>query len=289
MQIDELRGELATLADEIEPFEGDVDSLHRRQRRRRVVASSLVVALAVAVAGSAVAVVRNRDDHRVHVTGAGPKEVSAAELSHFDAFVVPATPAVQGVLDSSPLVARYARIPHARRGSSQLLTPITRAALCAMESNDGFAVQASSPGSGFAEALTRSLIGKAAVYDVSDMFGHDLEVFLNVGASSLQANAIRVRVEADPSVGSFRYVSQADAYAIFTKEFADQPAIRKSTKPTDLPVSFRINVNAGVSRETLAQRYRQLNGVSTVIVNGAQRLFGPALGTPTSACTKPSP
>jgi hypothetical protein len=287
MQIDELRGELATLADEIEPFGGDVAALHRRQRRRRVVASALGIALAVVVATSTVAIVRSRDDHRVHVTGATPKEVSTAVLSHFDAFVVPATPAVQRVFDSSPLVARYARIPHARRGSSMLLTPLTRAALCAMETNDGFAVQASSPGSGFAEALTRSLIGKAAVYDVSDMFGHDLEVFLNVGASSVRVNALRARVAADPTVSSLQYVSQTEAYAIFTKEFADQPEIRQSTKPTDLPVSFRIDVKAGVSRETTAERYRQLDGVLTVIVPTTQSLFTGAALPERSACTKP--
>lgn len=287
MQIDELRGELTTLADEIEPFAGDVGALHRRQRRRRAFASALSVALAIVVAASTVAIVRNRDDHRVHVTGAGPKEVSAAGISHLDAIVVAATPAVQRVLDSSPLVSRYARVPHARRGSSMLLTPITRAALCAMESNDGYAVQASSPGSGFAEALTRSLIGKAAVYDVSDMFGHDLEVFLKLNVSSLQAKAIRARIEADSTVSSLQYVSQGDAYAIFSKEFADQPEIRQSTKPTDLPVSFRINVTAGVSREATAERYRQLDGVLTVIVTTTQSLFTDPTLNERSSCTKP--
>ena len=294
MDIDELRGELTTLADEIKPFEGDVRALHRRQRRRRALASALSVALAIVVAASTVAVIRNRDDHRVHVTGAGPKEVSAAQLSHFDAFVVPATPAVQGVLDASPLVARYARIPHALRGSD-LFGPVTRVALCAMESNDGFAVQASTPGSGFTEILTRSLVDKAAVYDASDAFGHDLEVFLNVNASDLQAKAIRARIEADPAVSSFRYLSRDDAYAIFVKDFVDQPDLIRRTKPTDLPVSFRINVKGGVSRETMAQRYRQLDGVSTVIVARTWAQFGVTseLGGlakgPTSACSKPSP
>jgi hypothetical protein len=287
MQIDELRGELTTLADEMEPLRGDVRALHRRQRRRRV-ASSLVVALAVVVAVSTIVVVRHRDNGKVRVTGAGPKEVSAAALSHFDAIVVPATPAVQGVLDSSALVARYARIPHALRGWNVLL-PIPRVALCALESNDAFAVQASTPAPGFTAALTPRLPGGAALYDVSGALGHDLEVFLKLKTSNLQANAIRARIEADPSVGSFRYVSQADAYAIFTKDFADQPALVQSTKPTDLPASFRIDVSAGVSLETTAQRYRQLDGVAIVIVNGAQRLFGPTPGTPTSACTKPSP
>src|SRR5260370_39406759 len=65
MQTDELRGELSLLAGELEPFEGDVGALHRRQRRRRTFTSALSVALAVALAGSTVAVMRDRDDDTV--------------------------------------------------------------------------------------------------------------------------------------------------------------------------------------------------------------------------------
>src|SRR5207247_3482495 len=98
MQIDELRGELTTLADEIEPFEGDVRSLHRRGRRRRIVRSSLVAAFALVVAASTVVVARHRDDGRVRVTSAGSKEVPSVQIAHVDVIVVPATPAVQDVL-----------------------------------------------------------------------------------------------------------------------------------------------------------------------------------------------
>jgi hypothetical protein len=87
-------------------------------------------------------------------------------------------------------------------------------------------------------------------------------------------------------------LSQRDAYAIFVKDFADQPDLVRDTKPTDLPVSFRINVKAGVSAESTAQRYGRLSGVASVIVTGASRLFaGTSLvdpaQRPTSACTKP--
>ena len=39
-----------------------------------------------------------------------------------------------------------------------------------------------------------------------------------------------------PNGSCGRYLSQDDAYAIFVKEFADQPSLIQSTKPADLPV-----------------------------------------------------
>ena len=129
MQIDELRGELATLADEIEPFVGDVRALHRRQRRRRVVTSSFAVALAVVVAVSVIAL-SHRDNGRVHVA-AGSKEVTPAQMSHVDAIVVPANPDVEKILDASPIVVHYARIPRSRTAARRISSdrPGTRGAM----------------------------------------------------------------------------------------------------------------------------------------------------------------
>ena len=111
MQIDELRGELTTLADEIEPFGPDAPSLHRRDRRRRALTSALVAGVVAVVAASTFAIAHNRADGRVHVSGAPSKEVSSAELNHVDIIVFPADPVVQDLLDASPLVTRYARVP----------------------------------------------------------------------------------------------------------------------------------------------------------------------------------
>ena len=145
MQIDELRSELTTLADEIEPLRGDVRALHRRQRRRRV-ASSLVVALAVVVAVSTIVVVRHRDNGKVRVTGAGPKEVPAAADHSRRCH---RRPRDSGRAGRARRVARRRRSLRrdvlrariARRNSCPL--PIPRLApFCALESSDGFAVQA---------------------------------------------------------------------------------------------------------------------------------------------------
>jgi hypothetical protein len=293
MQIDELRGELATLADEIEPFERDVRSVHRRQRRRRLVTSSLVGALAVVVAVSAIAVSRH-DKARVYVA-AGSKEVSPTQISHIDAIVVPATPHVAGILDASPLVGSYAPVPHAYRGASGTLFGLDTAVLCALETSDGYAVKPATSGSDLAGALRTLLAGKATVFDTSDRLGFDMQVFMRIGGpsavSSDQVKALRTRLESDADIGSFRFVSQVDAYVIFKRDFADQPALVESTKPSDLPASFRIDIQPGVSLPATAARYKQLDGVDTAITINATTpslLFTPSLlGGPTyagSAC-----
>ncbi|HTD51332.1 MAG TPA: permease-like cell division protein FtsX [Acidimicrobiia bacterium] len=294
MQIDELRSELTKLSDEIGPFEGDVQTLHRQERRRRVLTSTLaalLIVIVVVVGASTVAVVRRRG-HGSAVTATGPKEASSAEISHVDVIVIPASPAVEKVLGSSPLVAHYTPVPRAVRLGAPLTS--SGAAFCALETNDGFAVQASSPGSDIAQVLSRDLAGRATVYDVSDTLAHgDIELFLRVGASSRQAESVRAALKSDPDISSFRYLTHADAYEIFKQEFADQPALVQSTKPSDLPESFRIILQPGKSLATTAQRYRHLNGVDSFFLT-PRATFRTSLFSPTSqpnlrlsSCRKP--
>ncbi len=293
MQIDELRSVLTRLADEIEPFDGDARTLHRHERRRRVVTSSLVavVIVVVVVGASAIALVRQRDEGTATVTASGSKEVSSAEISHVDIIVIPASPAVAHVLDSAPLVAHYAPVPRAVRLGAPL-TP-SGAAFCALERNDGFAVQASTPGPEIAQVLSRDLAGRATVYDVSDTLAHgDIELFLRVGASSRQVELVRAALKSDPAVSSFRYLTQADEYRIFKRIEAGNPALLRSVKPSDLPASFRIILKRGTSVETTARRYGHLEGVASFVTPRAT--FRASLFSPTSqpnlslsACTKP--
>jgi hypothetical protein len=278
MQIDELRSELTRLADEIGPFEGDVHALHRRERRRRTVTSALVAVVIVVVGASAMAVLRHRDEGAGTVTAAGSKEVSSADISHVDVIVIPASPAVQHVLGSSPLVARYALAPRAVRLAS-LFTP-SGAALCALERSRGFAVQASSPGSDIAQILSRDLAGRATVYDVSDSLAFaDFGLNLRVGASSRQVEAVRAALTSDPDVRSFRYLTPADEYEAFKKlEGPSNPVLVQTVKPSAFGGSFQIMLRPGSSVETTAQRYAHLDGVvdySTPRAGFRTSLFSP--------------
>ena len=108
MQIDELRGELVQLVDEIGSFEGDVHALHRHERRRRVVMAAVAAACVVVIGASTVAAILHTDNGTSTVTATGPKAVAGAEHVSRRRHRRPANAAVEHVLASSPLVSHYA-------------------------------------------------------------------------------------------------------------------------------------------------------------------------------------
>ncbi|MGZ4190699.1 MAG: permease-like cell division protein FtsX [Actinomycetota bacterium] len=257
--------------------------------------STFVVALAVVVAVSII-VVGHRDNGQARAA-AGSKEVVPAQMSLTDAIVVPASPEVEKILDALPLVVRYARIPRAYRGPANSLIGPAPVVRCALERSDGFAVQADAHGVDIVSALEAGLVGKAKIFDTSDTLGSDIRLFMKVGAASDAVGgpvkALRARLGSDAEISAFRFLSQAEAYVIFKRDFADQPALVESTKPSDIPASFRIDVKPGVSVDATATRYKQVDGVDTVITLNPilpSALFTPMLlgGTTTgaSACAK---
>src|SRR5665213_553841 len=70
--------------------------------------------------------------------------------------------------------------------------------------------------------------------------GIELEIFMKVGASKQTVADVAANLKADPNVKTAQYLNQTDAYAIFKKDFADQQALVESTKPSELPESFRV-------------------------------------------------
>ena len=99
-------------------------------------------------------------------------------------------------------------------------------------------------------------------------------------------------LKSDVDLQSFVYLSNVDAYNIFKRDFADQPALVQSTKPSDLPASFRILVKPGVSVPATAAQYKHFDGVDiaiTLTANRSSLLFAPARAvgsTGPSACAK---
>jgi hypothetical protein len=218
------------------------------------------------------------------------KEVSPTEITHIDAIVVPATPAVKAALDASPLVGQYALVPAKGRSSGRSTSPQTYLqGVCALQTRDGYAVEAATFGAEIRPGLTTSLAGEATVYGAPDAFGDDADLFMKVGAPSTNPDAIRSALLTDADVESFQFVSTTDAYAIFKQDFSDQPALVESTKPSDLPASFRVLLKPGRSEAEFEARYRHAPGVDTIIKGNAQAIFGPG-DDPTfgiSACSKP--
>jgi cell division transport system permease protein len=95
--------------------------------------------------------------------------------------------------------------------------------------------------------------------------GIELEIFMKVDASPSAVQTVRAQLQSDPSVKSFRYLSKGDAYAIFKKEFSDQQALVESTKPADLPESFRVAPIKAQLTQPLAEKYTGQPSVDTVI------------------------
>ncbi len=293
MNLDELRNGLTSLTDEMEPFEGNVRALHRRERRRRIAVSLIAAVVVVAIVVATVAITRGKSG-KIQVASIPSKEVSSDRITHIDAIVVPASAAVKEVLDRSSLVARYALIPAADRSGPSLSLMTTQpvmSALCKLQTSDGYAIDAVTPGPNFENGLARALAGAASV-TVTDQYSTDAEVFLQVGIAREYSMAIQGRLASDPDVQSFEYVSTTDAYEIFKRDFADQPALVQSTKPSDLPESFRITVKPGHSVAVVVDRYGHQDGVDTTITPSLTALFDPSgivhgPGKRISPCVKP--
>jgi cell division protein FtsX len=259
MRTDELRTELQHLADEIEPFTADRTALQRRARRHRpnwTAGIAAVVVLVIAV-GGALVVLHNRND-----AAGGSKKVASSRLRNVDVTVSPDSSSVQRILERSLLVARYAPF----RADSAL-------GLCVREA--GFAVQSATPNSDIAVELQRELGSAGHVHDVTHGNDFDVEIFMKVAATDLEVEELLAQLKLDRDLAQVTYVDHQTAYDEFKRIFADQPALIASTRPSDLPESFRIRLASVASAPTVATRYRHALGVDTVITadRGAQ-LFG---------------
>jgi cell division transport system permease protein len=95
--------------------------------------------------------------------------------------------------------------------------------------------------------------------------GIELEIFMKVKASPNNVISIRDALSHDPQVKSFKFLNKQDAYNIFKKDFADQPALVESTRPEDLPESFRVAPFKAEDTELLDGNYKSQPDVDTVI------------------------
>jgi cell division transport system permease protein len=95
--------------------------------------------------------------------------------------------------------------------------------------------------------------------------GIELEIFMKVKASPNNVNSIRGELDHDPQVKSYKFLNKQDAYNIFKKDFADQPALVESTRPEDLPESFRVAPFKAEDTDVLNGKYKSQPDVDTVI------------------------
>jgi cell division transport system permease protein len=98
--------------------------------------------------------------------------------------------------------------------------------------------------------------------------GVELEIFMKVGASKQQITDMRTALEADTAEikpGGVVFLDHNAAMVEFKKIFHDQPALIESTKPTDLPESFRVAPITAERTANIAAEFQDRLGVDTVI------------------------
>ena len=280
MHTDELRAELADLADEVEPFSGDVGAVRRRVNRSRITTTGTAIVVAAAALTGVVALTHSRSNHVQVVHSA--KDVQLTQLSRFDAAVVlpsDATAAdaerVKARLDATPAVVQFATLPaptlaYDLKFSRTATAAALKTRVCANPSTQSFAVTLARATPDAQNVLTAAIGADATVQSLRRKVA-DVEVFMQVKASDAEILAVRERITADPDIVNNTFIDHQAAYADFKELFASQPVLIQNETPEMLPESFRLDVRDGIDLQTVADRYQGWAGVGQVI-----------LGTPTS-------
>jgi hypothetical protein len=283
MKTDELRAELRRISDEMEPFEGDLLAVHRNVRRYRAVWSAIAIAAMIALVVGALAIA-----HRSSRPPVTSKLVPTSQLRRVDVIVVPDNAAMRAIVQHSPLVDAYAPLPKLGPVRSGLFFRGAEAPVaCALERNSGLAISAPTGHADITDGLQNEVGNKAKVYDISH--GSDVEIFMKVAASAEQVANLKTVLGNDPAVTHVTFVDHAAALAEFRTIFKDQPALLQSTKASDLPESFDLQLANINDANKIESRYQDRVGVDTVITLGpftiTQTVGGPS--TDQASCSTP--
>jgi cell division transport system permease protein len=103
-----------------------------------------------------------------------------------------------------------------------------------------------------------------------------VSIYLADGITDPQRDAIAAQLDASPEVKDYIYESKADAYARFTQQFQEQPALIANTPEDALPESFRVELVNPQRYPVIAEQFPNgQNGVDEVRDEGdfLDRLF----------------
>jgi cell division transport system permease protein len=103
-----------------------------------------------------------------------------------------------------------------------------------------------------------------------------VSIYLSDDVTDEQRNAIATALDASPEVKDYIYESKADAYARFTQQFQEQPALIANTPQDALPESFRVELVNPQRYPVIAEQFPNgQNGVDEVRDEGdfLDRLF----------------
>jgi cell division protein FtsX len=274
MHTDELRAELAELANDVDPFAENLPAIRRRVARRRALIGSIATIVSIALIVSVVVVTRSSPS-QIHVAGT-EKQTPIEKLPRVDALVVlPAgatqadADAVTTILDSTSAVERYSALAPSTLARALGLLPsrgakTVRGQVCSnLDAARGYAMELARAVPQ-APARLESALGSHATSFFTKSATADAEVFMTVNAPESQVAAVREHIAATPEIAKSTFLDHQAAYREFAKLFADEPGLVAQAKSAELPESFRIQVEDGASIAAVAQQLRGLPGVDSV-------------------------
>jgi len=101
--------------------------------------------------------------------------------------------------------------------------------------------------------------------------GVALDIFMKVNATDQQVADVRAALDGDPGeIRSYQFLNHDDAMKAFKQLFHNQPALLESTKPSDLPESFRVVPVTASMTDRIDQEFHDRIGVDTVVTAAKQ-------------------
>jgi cell division transport system permease protein len=101
--------------------------------------------------------------------------------------------------------------------------------------------------------------------------GVALDIFMKVNATDQQVADVKAALDGDPGeVRRYTFLNHDDAMKEFKKLFQNQPALLESTKPSDLPESFRVVPVTASMTDSIDRQFHDRVGVDTVVTAAKQ-------------------
>ena len=197
-------------------------------------------------------------------------------MPRIDALVVLRTSAdiaeVRGILDATEIVEQYAKLPPTAFDLLSVAknkifgTPSLRSFARANKHATILGVELDRSVTNRVQQLTAAVGSTATVKGYTDLRGadYDIEIFMAVNACQQDIDAIRVTIERDADVDSYRFISKEEALAEFRQLFRDEPDLIRNTTASSLPTSFRLHLRDRVMPSAVANRYEHLAGTRFV-------------------------
>jgi cell division transport system permease protein len=96
--------------------------------------------------------------------------------------------------------------------------------------------------------------------------GVELEIFMQVKASTTQIDAVKAQLLANPKIkkDGIRFLSHQDAYNEFKRLFSEQPTLVENESPEELPTSFRVKPISPAYTSEIGNEFQNVPGVDQI-------------------------